>query len=91
MAVLIFRRHGYASYPKGLLFSLAYYLPFQYKTILGNYKQPTPELTETFILRLLITIAGALLLSGVYYLVIKYNNQNKYRGEQNNGVKTDAD
>jgi hypothetical protein len=76
-AILIFRLRGYTTYPKGLLFSLAYYLPFQFKAILGNYKQPTPELSEPFISRVVIAIAVALLLSGVYYLAIKYNGQNK--------------
>jgi hypothetical protein len=89
--ILIFRLQGYASYPKGLLFSLAYYLPFQYKAIWGNFKQPTPEVSETFMSRVLITIAGAAFLSGVYYLAIKYNDRNKNKGEQNNGIETDAE
>lgn len=89
-AILIFRLHGYASYPKGLLFSLAYYLPFQYKAIWGNYKQPTPELSETFMSRVLITSVGAACLSGIYYLAIKYNGRNKNKGEQNKGIETDA-
>ncbi len=82
-AILIFRSQGYASYLKGLLFSFAYYLPFHYKTIWGNYKQPTPELSETVLSRVLITVVGAAVLSGVYYLAIKYNGRNKNKGEQN--------
>jgi len=85
--ILIFRMQGYASFSKGLLFSVAYYLPFQYRAIWVNYKQPNFELSETFASRVLITIAGALILSGVYYVAIKYNGKNK--GEQNNSIKSD--
>jgi len=90
-AILIFRIQGYASYTKGLLFSLAYYLPFQYRSIWANYKQPTPELSETFMSRVLITVAGAFLLSGAYYLAIKYSDRNKKKGEQNKLLDGDRD
>ncbi len=79
-AILIFRMQGYASYAKGLLFSSAYYLPFQYKAIWGNFKQPNNELSETFITRVVATAAGAFLLSGVYYLAIKYRCKKKSTG-----------
>jgi len=81
--ILIFRMQGYASYVKGLIFSFAYYLPFQYKAIWGNYKQPNIELSETLLVRMLVTIAGAVLLSGVYYAGIKYHDNIKKRGDHN--------
>jgi hypothetical protein len=76
-SILIFRMEGYASYFKGFIFSLAYYLPFQYKAIYGNYKQPNIELSETFTTRVLITVTGTFLLSGIYYAVMKYHSKIK--------------
>jgi len=88
-AILICRVQGYASYLKGLLFSFAYYLPFQYKAIWGNYKQPNIELSETFTSRVLVTVAGSLLLSLAYYAAIKYND--KKRKEHNKPIQSDTD
>jgi hypothetical protein len=76
-AILIFKMQGYASYTQGLIFSFAYYLPFQYKAIWINYKQPNIEISETLTSRLLITVAGSLLLSSLYYAAIKYQTRKR--------------
>jgi len=86
-AIVIFRMQGYSSYVMSLLFSFAYYLPFQYKAIWNNYQQPNIELSETLTARLLITVAGALLLSGIYYLEIKIYGKIKRKAPHLEGTK----
>ena len=75
MLILIFKLQGYKTFAKGFCFSLAYYLPFQYKSIGVNLKHPNAILTE--IEPVLITLAGALFLSGIYYLCIIWHNRTK--------------
>lgn len=64
--VLVFGMDGYRSYWKGTVLSLAYYLPFQYKTIvaaIGEVDPPFGSLQE----RILATLAGTMVLSLVYF------------------------
>jgi ABC-type branched-subunit amino acid transport system permease subunit len=76
---LVFGLKGYTSFLKGLIYSFAYYVPFQYKAIWGNLNQNILP-SETVWGRGLVTVAGALFLSGIYYLFLKWRNRFK-RGQ----------
>lgn len=69
--ILVFGFKNYRSFKKGVIFSLAYYLPFQYKALLGHATDETMNNVDPLSGRLLIICLGVLLLSGVYYFFMR--------------------
>ena len=73
--VLVTKGNSYCSFFKGLLFSLSYYLPAQYKAIWISLGHPGNPLTGSFVERVGMTIIGAFALSGIYYLFVTWQRR----------------
>jgi hypothetical protein len=69
--ILVFRFKSFRSYSKGAVFSIAYYLPFQYRAIFVSVTDAEIGAVDSLSGRLLVTLLVVLLLSGVYYAFIK--------------------
>jgi len=69
--ILVFRFKSFRSYSKGAVFSIAYYLPFQYRAIFVNVTDAEIRAVDSLSGRLLVTLLVVLLLSGVYYAFIR--------------------
>jgi hypothetical protein len=69
--LLVFRFKSFRSYSKGAVFSIAYYLPFQYRAIFVSVTDAEIRAVDSLSGRLLVTFLVVLLLSGVYYAFIR--------------------
>jgi hypothetical protein len=69
--LLVFRFKSFRSYSKGAVFSIAYYLPFQYRAIFVSVTDAEIRALDSLSGRLLVTFLVVLLLSGVYYAFIR--------------------
>jgi hypothetical protein len=76
-AILVFKFQGYRSFIEGFTFSLAYCLPLKYWDIWISMKHPGDPFTGSTIQHVLIFLLVAIILSGNYYLLIKWQNRLK--------------
>jgi hypothetical protein len=73
--ILTTKRTGYCSFLKGFVFSVAYYLPAQYRAVWITFKHPDDPFLGGFVERLGVTVLGALMLSGIYYLFVTWQRR----------------
>jgi hypothetical protein len=74
---LLFKFQGYTSFLKGFVFSIAYYFPFQHKAIWINLTRKDILFHQYVGEPIVITFLGALLLSGIYYLLIRLQRRHQ--------------
>lgn len=77
--ILVFTFRGYRTFLKGFIFSLAYFVPMQYSAIWISLKDPKNPLTDTFAQQISVCLLGTFILSGIYYLFVKWENRRKGR------------
>ncbi len=69
--LLVFGFKSFRSYSRGSVFSIAYYIPFQYTAIFAGVTDAEARAVDSLSVRLLVTLLVLLLLSAVYYAFIR--------------------